>query len=156
MKKLILAAAAVLSLSTSAAFADGFRCTTNDGELNVAVYNKVMPAEGTRNAAVMIVSNPNLPAGEQMIARFQAPATLSNQSTTYTGRVDLRFNGFLAAKQVGSFSLGELKTIKLAVDFSYANAAMLADETTGAVLYLISRDHDAETKSATCTRYLKN
>jgi len=45
------------TLFTSTAFADGLVCQSNDGVLSVKVYHQIYAAKGTRNSAVMIVSD---------------------------------------------------------------------------------------------------
>ena len=45
-----------LSLST-VALADGFKCEQREHAVNIQVFNKTQASEGTRNVAVMILSD---------------------------------------------------------------------------------------------------
>jgi len=55
---------ALIALSASAAaHADGFVCQTVAGDLNIKAYNNTDATSGTRNAAVMVLSDPSVSGG---------------------------------------------------------------------------------------------
>ena len=140
---------------SSLALADGFQCQTDDGRLNIKAYNHVDAADGTRNAAVMVLSDTNVQAGRKTIAKFQAVETLWNSSATYVGRVDLRFSTQAAGEYVLGTRLGQLKTIVLDVDFNYANPIDNGEPADAKVIGH-KRDGSKIEVAATCYRYLKN
>lgn len=150
---LTLIAGLVLSQS---ALADGFICESQAGTLRVKAFHKTQPELGTRNAAVLIVSNPLLAAGNKTIATFSADnAVLSNHAAHYDASVDLRFkNSRRKGELIGATKLGELQNIKLDVAFSYAKPVADGEEMPG-VLTLVKRSGDELEYDVTCTRYLK-
>ena len=157
MKKIAIAAVSVMVLAASgAARADGFVCQTVEGDLNVKVFNKTRASEGTRNAAVMVLSDPAVSGGRKTIARFtDANETLANEGARYTANVDLRFNDSeRKGELIGGTKLGHLKTIDLDVAFSYADP--VADEAgIEGVLTLTKRNGEVITLDLDCARYLK-
>jgi len=82
MKAVLVVAA--LGLIASQAKADGFVCNALDTDLTVKVYNHVNPELGTRNPAIMVVSDPSVNAGRKTIARFtDANLTLAKRSSVF-------------------------------------------------------------------------
>jgi len=155
MKAFIVIAAI---LASSAAKADGFVCQTVEGDLNVKVYNQVQPEQGTRNAAVMIVSDPSIRAGNKTIAKFSAAnGTLTSRQMMYVADVDLRFtDSSRVGELISGTKLGELTEISLNVDFAYSPAStMAAGEETAAELKLVKRNGAVITRDVVCSRYLK-
>ena len=147
---------AALTLASQAK-ADGFICTSSDGSLTVKVYDHVTPAAGTRNAAVLVVSDNNVGAGNKTIARFtDVHRTLTNQGASYDAKVDLRFNDSgRKGELIGGTKLGQLANILLDVDFSFAEPVDAGDQVDG-YLTLVKRDEQIITFDVVCTRYLKN
>ena len=138
------------------AMADGFVCTTLSGDLNVKLYNQTAPEAGTRNAAVMVLSDPAVSGGRKTIARFKSENTLSNAGSMYAAKVDLRFNDSnRAGEYIGGTRLGELKTILADIEFSYADPIAAGEETKG-LLTLIKRNGAVIELDMSCERYLKN
>lgn len=154
MKSVIALVALVASAN---AMADGFVCQTLDESLNVKVYNHVQPSEGTRNAAIMVVSDPNVQDGRKTIATFSdASGLLDNESTVYTSKVDLRFsNSDSKGELIGGTKLGQLKKIVLDVAFNYSYPMEAGDLTKGTI-HLHKRNGDIISLDAECERYLKN
>lgn len=154
MKKFAIIAA--LSLS-AIAHADGFVCQTEGEDLIIKAYNHTDAADGTRNAAVMVLSDPSINSGKKTIARFSdVNETLTNVGASYEATVDLRFNdSSLGGRNLGGTKLGYVKSILLDIDFTYA-APVTDMEVIAGTLTLIKRDGDAITHSVNCTRYLKN
>ncbi|MGZ3721602.1 MAG: hypothetical protein ACXVA9_01645 [Bdellovibrionales bacterium] len=154
MKKMILAAA--VALIGSSAMADGFVCENYDGNLRIKVYHQTQPEMGTRNAAIMIVSDPTIGSGRKTIATFAADnALLSSHSALYDANVDLRFkNSSRKGENIGGTKLGEVDHIKLDVDYSFNNPVP-AGETVFAKLTLELRNGTNSRLDMTCTRYLK-
>ncbi len=154
MKTLFVLAAVLVSAN---AHADGFTCEATRDSLAVTVYNHTQPSEGTRNAAVMVVSDPSLQFGNKTVARFSdVNSTLSNRGAFYVADVDLRFNDSgRKGELIGGTKLGQLKHIKLDVDFSYGEPVNAGD-VVPALLSLIKRNGDTIEISMNCSRYLKN
>jgi len=147
---------AALALSQNA-YADGFRCQTGDQSLSVQIYNQVQPEKGTRVAAVMVVSDPSVSFGRKTIARFtETNGVLSNRSSRYEAKVDLRFNdsGRKGELILGT-KLGHVDTIVADIDFSYAAPVAAGEEVLG-VLSIQKRDGSMIRSMLTCTRYLKS
>jgi hypothetical protein len=144
-------------LASFAAQADGFRCSTVEGDLDIKIYNKVQPSEGVRNAAVLVLSNPAIAAGRKTIATFgDTKGTLSNEAATYSADVDLRMlESNRKGELIAGTKLGHLDTIVVDVAFSYASPMADGESTTGE-LTLVKRDGDVIKRDLECSRYLKN
>lgn len=154
MKNAILAT--VVALSSMTAFADGFVCSVNEEALTIKVYNHTQPEEGTRNAAVMILSNQDVSFGRKTIATFDSEGTLRNSGTVYVSKVDLRFSGSSRAGElIAGTKLGQLASIALLVDHNYSYPMEDGEETAGSVI-LTKRDGERIRLDAVCERYLKN
>jgi hypothetical protein len=155
MKKTI--ASMMVLFASAAAHADGFVCQTVEGDLNVKAYNNTQPEAGTRNAAVLVLSDPAINSGRKTIARFtDVNGTVGNTGASYTANVDLRFNDSgRKGELISGTKLGELKTIDLEVAFSYARP-VAADETLQGKLTLTKRNGEVIERDLDCTRYLKN
>ncbi|MBI2604470.1 MAG: hypothetical protein HYW49_00160 [Deltaproteobacteria bacterium] len=153
MKKLIVMMA---FLSSSFAFADGFVCKTLHNDLIIRVYNNTEPAYGTRNSAVMVLSDPAIDYGRKTIAKFTGVnTTLSNVSTNYAAFVDLRY---LDSRRKGELilgtKLGYIKNFYLDVNFSYGHPIAPGEITTGN-LEVLKRNGDSFDEPVRCKRYLK-
>ena len=153
--KMLAAAMTLGLLASSTAFADGFVCA-ND-EIAVKVFNNTDPSIGTRTAAVMVLSNPQVGAGRKTIARFtDAHGLIESKGASYTSNVDLRFSdSSRKGELIGGTKLGELDTIQLDVDFNY-NAPVAAGTRVDAVLTLNKRNGQSIEIELECERYLKN
>lgn len=155
MKHLIIA---ILAMgSSTAAFADGFTCTSVDGDLNVKVYNHTDASAGTRNASVMILSDATVQAGRKTIAKFDADNTLlTNSAASYEANVDLRYSDSnRAGENIGGTKLGQIDTIALDVDFTYARPVQSGDMLDGK-LTITKRNGQEIRINMDCERYLKN
>jgi hypothetical protein len=153
-----MAPTAVLSFgAASAALADGFVCSTKEQDLNVKIYHHVTPEHGTRSAAVMVVSNPDIASPNKTIAVFKdSSATLTSTTGQYVGKVDARFRDLSRGGElISGTKLGQLKQAIVEVDFSYL-APLLDGEETSATLTLVKRNGEELSRDLICTRYLKN
>lgn len=142
--------------SSIAAQADGFTCTSERDQVAVKVYNHTNPEFGTRNGAVMVVSDLRQERGNRTVARFrETNLLLSNKGSVYESKVDLRFNDTNKEGTLLGESVADLKKVRLNIDFNYSRP--LADgETTGGVLALVRRDGSRKLHEVDCVRYLKN
>lgn len=155
MKTLILALAATIA-TASLASADGFVCTTAENNLKVQVYNHTTPQLGTRNGAVMILSNPEFEYGNQTIAEYHSDGLLTNFSSTYSARVDLRHSGSdRKGELIAGTRLGNVNVFSLAVDFTYAQPVAEGTKVEGQ-LSVVKRNGDVIVVVMECERYLKN
>jgi len=156
MKSLLSVALVSLFSVGFSAQADGFVCENLDSTLSVKVYNHVKADEGTRNVAVMVLTDPQLQVGNRTIAVLRAPKTLRSDRLTFSGRVDLRFSeSSRKGELILGTKLGELKTVALTTDFSYALPLMHGEELD-ATLKLTKRNGDVIKEEMICNRYLKN
>ena len=153
MKTLIVGLIAAVG---SIASADGFICADEAQSLKVQVYNQTAPEAGTRNAAVMVLSNPQISLGRKTIAKFSSESLLTNKASKYTADVDLRFvESNRKGELIGGTKLGFIDTITLDVDFSYA-APVPAGTTVEALVTIAKRNGDVKEIQMECERYLKN
>lgn len=145
-----------LLLASTPAFADGFVCESERDNLVIKIYNQTQPSAGTRNAAVMIVSDSGVSAGNKTIARFtEANLTLGNEGTVYTANVDHRFNDSnRKGELIGGTKIAYLKHIVLDIDFTYARPVAEGSLLRGA-LTLVKRDGEQLAIDLSCARYLK-
>jgi hypothetical protein len=143
------------AFSTSAQ-ADGFRCSSAYGDLNIAVYNHTDAEEGTRNAAIMILSDPRVQEGNKTIARFQdVTGLLENYGAKYVAKVDLRYaDSSRKGELVAGTKLGELNAVVLDVEFSYSSPVSDNEPLRGKVT-LHKRNGQRMSAPMVCNRYLK-
>ena len=145
-----------LAAFSASAYADGFGCQTTDGSLNVKIYNHVQPTDGTRNGAVMVLSDPSVMGGRKTIARFtDVNGRLDNRSSVYTADVDLRYNdSSRKGELILGTKLGYVDTITADIDFSYASPVEDGAEM-GGKLVIAKRDGSKIRADLACVRYLK-
>ena len=155
MKTLIVAIVALMA--TTAAQADGFNCKTLDGSISVKIFNNTDPSAGTRNAAVMIISDELVSEGRKTIAKFSdTNETLGQSGASYVADVDHRYNdsGRKGELLLGT-KIGYIKTIAVDVDFSYSNP-VANGKKLAADLTIVKRNGETFVESMSCKRYLKN
>ncbi len=154
MNKLI--AVLAIAMASTTAMADGFQCESADG-LVAKVYNHTAPEAGTRNAAVMVLSDAAVGAGRKTIARFtDVNGTLTNAGAIYMARVDHRFNDSnRKGELLAGTKIAFVKDIELRIDFSYGAPVASGDHAPG-VLTIIKRNGDVTGVEMDCYRYLKN
>lgn len=146
-----------LALASTSAKADGFVCESKRENLVVRVYNHTQPQAGTRNGAVMVLSDSSVNAGNKTIARFsEVNGTLENEGVIYTATVDHRFNDSgRKGELVAGTNIGALKTIVLDLAFNYFYP-LAADEYVRGDMVLVKRNGDKIQVALDCERYLKN
>lgn len=146
-----------LSMVSGSAYADGFVCVNKQEALVAKVYNQTQPQLGTRNAAVMVLSDSSVNYGNKTIARFsQTNGTLTNDSSLYTANVDHRFNDSgRKGELIGGTKIGALKFVVLDLDFSYARPVADGAFVRGE-LFLVKRNGQQIAIDMDCSRYLKN
>lgn len=156
MKKLISVLGLMVLVSTTVARADGFVCQGEDEALNIRVFNHVSPEDGTRVGAVMVLSDAGVGHGRKTIARFNEEAgTLTSNGATYVGLVDRRFNDLTRdGELLMGTKLGEVKTVRVAIGFSYSEPVEAGEELNGRVT-LNLRNGSRISQPLVCTRYLK-
>ncbi len=156
-------------VSVSNARADGFKCEGVNTGVKVQVYNHTNPSEGTRKAAVMIVSDSHVSSPNQTIAEF----TDENHTLAYQGyglfkaKVDLRYlESHKKGENIAGTKLGYLNTISLQVytkngQFTYNNASLDSEEITNGTVFdarisYLKRNGELLEEKAVCSRYLKH
>ena len=155
MKSIIVLLALVASQTS---FADGFRCVGLTYKQNLEVYNNTKPSLGTRVAAVMVSSDPKIKSNRKTIATFsKVQGLLSSTATVYTADVDSRFTTVARiGENIAGTKLGFLKTIKLAVNFSYAySTPSYSGEKYTAIAKYIKENGEVKSENMVCARYIK-
>lgn len=155
MKKLLTLFTVILSASL--AKADGFKCNSVDGELSIQIYNQTNPNFGTRNSAVMIISDTQVALGNKTIARFFASeGNLHNEGSKYYANVDERYNNIPGGEYIAGTRISELSDIIIDIDFAY-NDGISFGETVEAFLILNFEANRPQTKVfVLCDRYTKH
>jgi hypothetical protein len=149
MKTLI---AMIATLLSTAAYADGFRCLA-PGEIAFTVYNHTQAASGTRNGAVMIISDRRPDAQPTTIAIFRSSDNnLTSNGTTYVANVDLRFKSI---NRNNFFNIQELSTLTLDVDYNYNQPTAPRATVEGTVVYGYRNGTSSEVE-VSCVHYFKN
>ncbi len=155
MKKLLILVSVLLTASM--AKADGFECQTVAGDLNIKVYNQVMPSAGTRNGAVMVVSDPAVSAGRKTVSVFTAEeGTLVNTGSKHYANVDERFNNIPKGEYLSGTRIDYLKSIILDVDFSYNEPVSFGDMVEGWMILTRENGGPQIKEAVLCERYLKH
>ena len=156
MNKMILVMMAAMGFS-SVAMADGFICDTIDGRYTAKVYNQTDASRGTRNGAILILSDNAVQQGRKTIASFDSEQTLADrEGASYEANVDLRYTksgrggeNFLGTK------LGQLDSIRLNVAFYYDMPVKNGEDLDGQLI-AVKRNGSKIRAQVYCTRYLKN
>jgi hypothetical protein len=134
--------------------ADGFVCDATHESLRIQVYNRTQASEGTRNVAVMVLSDPSKPRGQRTLLRFEADNDgLTNDGARYTATLLPRISPLLD-QQVQGIQLGNLHEVALKIDFSY-RYPVGNDDLVAGVLELTQNNGDQLWVDLDCTRYLK-
>lgn len=156
MKK-IIAVAAVAMAFASQAQADGFKCVSEDGVLAVKAFNYTDASRGTRNGAIMILSDNTVSHGRKTIARFtEAEGNLENHGAYYEANVDLRFaNSNRGGEYIGGTRLGQVDAIILNVAFTYGDNLENGAQVP-ASLKIVKRNGNVIRMKLICDRYLAN
>ena len=146
----------VMTLASFNAYADGFVCRQVDGDISVKVFNNTNPNEGTRNGAVMVISDNSVQGGRKTVARFlEVTNTLSNEGAHYIANVDLRYSD---SRRQGELlfgtKLGYIDTVDLFVNFSY-RFPMNRGEITEGTIVITKRNGETISEQMDCVRYLK-
>ena len=154
MKTVLILLAA---LTTTNVLASGFICEALDADLDIKVYNKVMPAEGTKNPAIMVLSNPTISQGRKTIAVFkETNGLLTKNGQMYVAKVDHRFNDTgRKGELLAGTNIGNVKQVILNLDFSYAFPVDSGDYVPG-TLSIVRRNGNTIHLELECERYLKN
>jgi hypothetical protein len=127
----------LLSLVSSVAMADGFRC---QGEgYRVKQYNQVQPEEGTRNPAVLVVSHQD--AGTlATLEGDEIQKTITEDTVIYEGKTNSKLDGrFMYVK------LEVAKKAKLTGPLAGKHLAELT----------VNADGSSDTALLACKRYRK-
>jgi hypothetical protein len=144
----------VLGSFAQGARADGFVCDATHESLRIQVYNRTQPREGTRNVAVMVLSDPSKARGHRTLLRFEADNDgLTNDGARYTATLLPRISPFLN-QQVQGIQLANLHEVSLKIDFSY-HYPIGNEELVAGVLELTQVNGDQLWVDLDCTRYLK-
>jgi hypothetical protein len=157
MKSVILMA--VLSVATIVqAKADGFKCEGASYGTLIKVYNNTQPSKGTRNLAIMVVSDPSRDAGDRTIAIFRdSQGLVSSNGTLYSAKVDHRFKSVQVGKEIAGMDISELYGIKLNINFNYTlDTPSTAGDFYPAVATYTDANGSKKSENMTCSRYLKN
>ena len=157
MKHVITLATIATALLSVNSYADGWVCEAEGSPLVVKVYNQTQPTMGTRNAAVMVLSDASIAHGRKTIARFEsANGLLTSEGAHFVADVDLRFKeSNRKGELLGGTKLGQLDTIALDIEFSYAYPVMAGD-LNKALITLNKRNGEFIELDAECVRYLKH
>ena len=150
MKNLIICS---LMFTGFQAAADGFICRATDKSLNVALYNST---KAPRVAEVMVVSDPTIAYGRQTVARFlRENGTLASKGSNFVGTVDPSVpDTSRGGENIAGTKLGNIKSMILTVDFSYARPVADGEELEG-LLTLSKRNGGIVEVELECLRYLK-
>jgi hypothetical protein len=149
----LMTVVAVFVVATSAR-ADGFVCNAVGESLRVKVYNRTQPEEGTRNVAVMVISDPSKPVGQRTLQRFTADNDgVTNSGTRYSASLKPRLRPMMDV-QIGGVQVGQIQEVALNIDFSYrypiGNEGLVAG-----TLEIYQVNGDQLWMDVDCTRYLK-
>lgn len=146
-----------LVMSTQAQ-ADGFVCDTmNDARLRVKIFNHTDAEDGTRNPAIMILSDRTVQEGRKTIAKFTSETErLTRDGATFVADVDLRYgNSNRKGELILGTKLGHVDTIQVDVDFTYGRPVINGETLLGEIVVL-KRNGEKHADYLECTRYLKN
>ncbi len=160
MKRTLFLTCALLLISPLV-YADGFRCVGLSSSLKMVVYNHTDAAHGTRTPAIFIISNPSLPKPHQTLLTFSSEeGKLKYQGYgRYLATVDAPALGANSPKTAAAgTTLGQLKSIVLDLDFSYAHDAIVLANTVASIPGTIAyqTEHgDSLDEKVSCVRYRK-
>jgi hypothetical protein len=154
-----LAIFALASLGMNEAHADGFRCQTEKGGLRARVYNHVAAKNGTRKAALLVLSSQAEAYGSRTIARFSfSKGTLRSYGTSYV--LSILDPNEVAAEIVSprapilGVSLSSILQIELDIFFTYSSPVRHGQAVRGEFA-ILTKDGRVVREPVNCTRYLK-
>lgn len=127
----------VLSLVSSVAMADGFRCQGTD--FRVKLYNETQPERGTRNPAVLVVYERGVGTVATLM-RDEITKTSGDESYVYEGQTNGRKDGRFV-----SVTLEISKTAETEGAYAGLHVGTLTVNANG----------HSRTGSVACERYLK-
>ncbi len=146
-------------MAVTVAKADGFKCVGASTGLIFKMYNHTHAVDGTRNAAIMVISDPAVVYGNKTIVSFtDAKSTLSSKNVVYTGKVDLRvIESSRKGENIAGTKLGQLASIKANIFFNYSSdtPSLSGDQMNGVATYA-KRDGEKLQEKLLCSRYKKN
>lgn len=150
------------AIGAQVAQADGFVCDATHESLRIQVYNRTLPGEGTRNVAVMVVSDPLKAPGERTHFRFQADnESLARDGARFVASVmtpdmisPAGNNPFFDSPRIQGIQFGQVQELALEIDFSYQNPVADGVVVNG-VLELYQVNGDQLWVDMDCRRYLK-
>lgn len=128
---------ALLSLVSSVAMADGFRCS-GDG-YRVKLYNEVNPKNGTKNPAVFVVYETGVGTLATLF-RDEINADYSEEAVTYDGQTNGKLDG-------------RFVYVKLEIEKQAQEQGPLAGARLGRLT--VNADGESRVADLACTRYLK-
>ena len=154
MKTLFLSL--ILSLSTTA-FADGFKCEQHENDLSIKIFNHTNATSGTRNAAIMVLSDSSVSYGRKTIASFKSSKRkLGQNGTSYLAIVDLRVSeSNRSGENILGTKLGQIKEIYVDINHKYS-APVNDGSLTDGTISIVKRNGKTLSFDITCARYLKN
>lgn len=145
----------IAALISSSAFASGFVCKTTDGNLNIRIYNQVQPTLGTKNASVMVFSDPKVQSPNRTVAVFKnVKNTLKGGHNMYVGKVDLRYKELTKGEYLLGTRLGYLQYVAVGMAFSESRPVAHGATVRG-WLSAKKRDGSYIRRYIVCKRYLK-
>ncbi len=149
--------ALVTVIASAQAQASGFVCKSYRDGLAVQVYNHTTPSNGTRSAAVMILSNMNVANGNKTIAVLRdLDQKYTGTEAIFDGNVDLRYTeSSRKGEWILGTKLGYVQSIKLAVAFGYARPTAKGQEMPGTLIVVKRNGEKLRIENLSCTRYLK-
>ncbi len=142
--------------------ASGFLCQNAAGDLRIETRDHVHRERGTRNVALMILSDPTLKAGgrgqsgNRTIAKFDSEKDrVRSRGSLYEAEVDLRRSNQRKGEYVGGTRLQYVDRFELEVNFKYSRPLDDGQITNGE-FRIIKRDGRIITHAVKCERKLKH
>lgn len=144
----------------ASALADGFICHGDQSGIEMAIYNQVNPHLGTRNPAVLVISDPALATSNHTEARFSPELNNFRYEGHGNYVAEVHGNVFLFdSTSVAGHAVNSLNEIRLKIVFSYDKDAIALvdsiDEIPGTIEYT-DLNNQVSNESASCSRYRKH
>jgi hypothetical protein len=165
MKTIIRQLVSILIMGSSmAAYADGFNCLSQSGDLKIKIYHHVKSEGAVDSPARMILSNPSNNGGAKTIAVFNdaggalgiAAESVILSSTTYVGLFDqseIKTSTVSDAMVLGE-KIANLQTIQITVDFRSGDSLVNGSVVEG-LITLERKTGELIREEALCSRYSK-
>ncbi len=152
-KILFMGLFAAVLVGSQAAKADGFVCADESNTYGLKIYDNVTASFGTRNPAVMVISNGSQESGAKTLATF-TPAQGGLQLSGGVYVVNLNFPPAYT-QTFGGVKMSDIKELNVLINHNFNQVLAPGQKVPGSVS-IVEKSGKFAVLKLVCKRYLKN